>query len=248
LTDSSSDRFAAVETILFDYGNTLIEFGPRQLGVAVDAIERWLSALGSVDREQLEAVRARQLRAPYANEYRENDRRETCAELLREVVGVDPTPDRIEALMRLRCETFFECIEVDPSVPALLERLRDRYRLALVSNYPCGQCIRDSLDKVGMSGLFDTVVVSGDVGFCKPHPKPFETALQTLDAGPRSALYVGDNWLCDVQGAKRLGMRAVLVAQFAPYQRLEPAPGDHEPDARIAHLSELEALLPERPA
>ena len=248
MTELSSDRFAAVETILFDYGNTLIEFGPRQLGVAVDAIERWLSAFGPVDRDKLEAVREKQLRAPYSNEYRENDRRETCAELLREVAGVDPTPDRIHELMELRCNTFSECIEVDPSVLALLERLRSRYRLALVSNYPCGQCIRDSLDKVRMSRLFDTVVVSGDIGFCKPHPKPFETALQTLDAGPRNALYVGDNWLCDVQGAKRLGMRAVLVAQFAPYQRLEPAPDDHEPDARIAHLSELEALLPQRTA
>jgi putative hydrolase of the HAD superfamily len=235
--------FASLDAILFDYGNTLIEFGPRQLRLVHGAIERYLSDYGTVDREKLETVRDRQLSAPFLNGYRENDLAELCAELLRDVAGVDPTPAQTSALVRLRCESFHACVKVDPSVPALLERLRRRYRLAMVSNYPCGQCVRDSLDKLDMGRLFDVVVVSGDLGLCKPHPKPFETALQALDVEPHRALYVGDNWLCDVQGSKRLGMHSVLISQFVPYQQIEADPNDHQPDARVAHLDELEVLL-----
>lgn len=232
-----------IDAVLFDYGNTLVRFGTAELAALLDAVVCVLSGLGAVDRTRLHAVRDRQLSAPYLNGYRENDFATISAELLAEVAGVEVTPERVAAIIEARCAAFFAAVHADAAVRGVLEQLSRHRRLALVSNYPCGRCIRDTLDNVGLAPFFHTVVVSGDVGWCKPHPIPFQAALGALGVAPERAVYVGDNWLADVQGAKRLGMRAVLTEQFAPYQHIARESGDHEPDARIATLSELTALL-----
>ena len=128
-------------------------------------------------------------------------------------------------------------------MPGVLARLGARYRLALVSNYPCAASIRDSLARLDLARCFEAVVVSAEVGRVKPHPAPFEAALAVLELAPADCLFVGDNWLGDVQGAKRLGMRAVHLVQYDTHERFEPAPGDHPADATLAHLEELPALL-----
>ena len=87
------------------------------------------------------------------------------------------------------------------------------------------------------------MVVSGDVGYVKPHPRPFETAIKMLDLPPNEIVFVGDNWLADIQGAKRAGMQAIWSRQFATPEKFEPKPGDIEPNAQIDHLTELETLL-----
>jgi putative hydrolase of the HAD superfamily len=233
-----------VDAVLFDYGNTLVRFGPAELTALLDAVVRVLSGLGSVDPERLRAVRDRQLSAPYLNGFRESDFETLSAELLTEVAGVEPTRERIDAVVAARCEAFFDAVNAGDAVHDVLESLRRRRRLALVSNYPCGKCIRDTLNNVRLTRHFHAVVVSGEVGWCKPHPTPFRAALDALGVSAERAVYVGDNWLADVQGAKRLGMRAILTEEFTPYQHIAPEAQDFEPDARIATLRELVELLP----
>jgi putative hydrolase of the HAD superfamily len=96
---------------------------------------------------------------------------------------------------------------------------------------------------MGLSDLFEVIVVSGDVGYVKPHALPFETLLAGLDEKPENCVYIGDNWLADVQGAKRIGMSSIYISQHKSYEKFEPGPGDYEPDIRICHFSELAELL-----
>lgn len=233
----------SIDAVLFDYGNTLVRFGPLELTALLDAVVGVLSELGRVDPDRFRVVRDRQLSAPYLNGFREGDFETLSAELLTEVAGVEATSERIDAVVRARCRAFFDAVTADNAVYDVLDTLRKRRRLALVSNYPCGRCIRDTLDNVRLTSHFDAVVVSGDVGWCKPHPTPFRAALDALGVAPERALYVGDNWLADVQGAKRIGMHAILTEEFTPYQHIAREADDFEPDARIATLSELVALL-----
>ena len=62
--------------ILFDYGNTLIEFSRAQIGCVDEALAAMLERrFGPVDRTRLTATRDRDRLAPYAGdppEYREN--------------------------------------------------------------------------------------------------------------------------------------------------------------------------------
>ena len=198
---------------------------------------------GHCDAQKLKTVRDRQLVAPYQNDFVENDLAVLCHELIETLYEVTPEEAHVQQLMEVRYQSFVDVVAVESRVLELLERLRTRYRVALLSNYPCGRAIRDSLERTGLAPQFEAVVVSGDVGYVKPHPTPFEALLQALKLPAADCVYVGDNWLADIQGAKRLGMQAVHTTEYQPYERFNPEPGDHEPDARIGHLDELEALL-----
>ena len=77
----------------------------------------------------------------------------------------------------------------------------------------------------------------------KPHRRPFELLLEGLSLEASECIYVGDNWLADIQGAKGIGMGAILTTEHRPYWKIEPSEGDHPPDARITHLTQVEEVL-----
>lgn len=233
-----------VTAIGFDFGNTLIPFGPEQVTAQYATLVATLCDMfGDCDANRLKAVRDRQIVAPYSNGYRENHMPTICAELIQGIYGVDPDDRHVERLVQTRYRSFVDSVRLPAGLPSLLERLRRRYRLAVLSNYPCARSIRDSIDEIGITDMFVAIVVSGDVGYVKPHPKPFEAMLSQLEVPPSECVYVGDNWLADVQGAKRMGMGAILTTEHAPYEKFEPGEGDFEPDARVCALDGLVPLL-----
>lgn len=233
-----------LEAVIFDYGNTLIPFGPEQVEHERVELRRTLGEMyGDCDADALNAVRDRQLMAPYRSGLVENEISVICAELVEEIYGRSPTSSELDQLMETRYRLFLTLTSLPEGVRPLLEGVGQRYRLAVVSNYPCGRSIRDSIAAIGIGDLFETVVVSGDMGYVKPHPSPFEEVLSRLDLAPERCVYVGDNWLADIQGAKGIGMQAVYTTQYKPYESFPPTAGGHQPDATIGHLSELEDLL-----
>jgi len=233
-----------VKAIVFDLGNTLIEFGPRQIKYFNDAKEQaFLKMFGSCDLEHLTRIRDRQLAAPYRNGLKENDLRSIAVELIRELYNITPSEEQINIMFDVRYNTFLQVVKLPDNVLPLLNDLSGYYRLALVSNYPCGKCIRDALNKIGLADKFETIVVSGEVGYVKPHPLPFETMLKRLNLTAKQCIYVGDTWLDDIQGAKRIGMQAIHTTQYVPYKTLPPSEEDRQPDAVISHIEELRRLL-----
>jgi putative hydrolase of the HAD superfamily len=80
-------------------------------------------------------------------------------------------------------------------------------RLAVVSNG-----IRDLTAFVAHHQLaVDAVVDSRSHGRVKPHPTIFRTALDRLGVSADEAVMVGDSIEEDIEGARALGMRAILV-------------------------------------
>lgn len=92
-------------------------------------------------------------------------------------------------------------------LPVLEELRRAELRLGLVSNG-----IRDLHEFVVHHSLdVDVVVGSRAHGYVKPHPTIFQAALQQLGVEPAAAVMVGDSLEEDVEGARALGMRAILM-------------------------------------
>ncbi|MEM6533291.1 MAG: HAD family hydrolase [Myxococcota bacterium] len=82
--------------------------------------------------------------------------------------------------------------------------------LALVSNGSAtGQ--RQKLERAGLDGLFESVVISGDSGVAKPDARAFTLALDALQVAPEDTLFVGDDYHRDIVGARRVGMHALWV-------------------------------------
>jgi putative hydrolase of the HAD superfamily len=113
---------------------------------------------------------------------------------------------------------------------ALLESLRDRgLRLGLVSNAldPPWLLHRD-LEQLGVAGRLDVAVFSSEVGWRKPHPAIFESALEALGVEARHALFVGDRLYEDVGGASSLGMRTVQAVWFRADDQADGAEPDFQ--------------------
>ena len=92
-------------------------------------------------------------------------------------------------------------------LPVLEELRRAELRLGLVSNG-----IRDLKEFVVHHQLdVDAVIGSRAHGDVKPHPTIFRAALEQLGVAPAAAVMVGDSLEEDVEGARALGMRAILM-------------------------------------
>jgi HAD superfamily hydrolase (TIGR01549 family) len=93
--------------------------------------------------------------------------------------------------------------------PTLIRLRADTYSLGVISNAPAdtGRVV----DVLGISRYFDTVVISGAVGYSKPNPEIFRIALRDLEVNPAEALHVGDVYEADVVGARNAGVEGILI-------------------------------------
>ena len=99
----------------------------------------------------------------------------------------------------------FELFE--DALPVLEELRASALRIGLVSNG-----IRDLTEFVAHHRLdVDAIVDSRSHGRVKPHPTIFKAALELLGVAPAEAVMVGDSLEEDIEGARALGMRAILV-------------------------------------
>ena len=103
-----------------------------------------------------------------------------------------------------RHENFFLYEDTLPTLAALRGA---GLRIGLVSN---GQ--RDLEEFARHHGLdVDVCVGSASHGRVKPHRSIFDAALAALGARPDEAAMVGDSYADDIEGARALGIRAILL-------------------------------------
>lgn len=120
----------------------------------------------------------------------------------------------------------------DDVLPAL-EFLKSRgLGLGIISNWD--ERLRSMLRQLNLDRFFQTIVVSCEVGQCKPSAAIFRQAAQKLDMQPSEILHIGDSPALDVAGASAAGFRALLLSRS-----YGPAPG------RLKSLLELQLLVPQ---
>ena len=100
--------------------------------------------------------------------------------------------------------------EIYPRVDELLVELRRmNLTLGLISNWD--ERLPRLLTGLGLAPLFNAVVYSQEVGVEKPHRRIFTAALDRLGLPPTRVLHVGDRRRRDVEGARAVGMHALLL-------------------------------------
>ena len=93
--------------------------------------------------------------------------------------------------------------EVDTEVLGILQSCRKRAKLVLISN--ATSRLRSDLQRLGIAEDFDYIINSSEVGFAKPDPNIYFTALDTVESTPEQALFIDDN-AGHVSAATRLGI------------------------------------------
>jgi HAD superfamily hydrolase (TIGR01549 family) len=157
-------------------------------------------------------------------------------------LGFPPGQLPVEARDRLLATHMRElslAVECPSHHAPLLRELGQRYRLAVVSNFDYSPTCRTILDREGLAPHFETIVISDEVGWRKPKPIIFETALGRMGLRPADALFVGDRADIDVLGARAVGMSTAWINRDAT-----ALPDDIQPpDFEIRDLKELRAIL-----
>ena len=209
--------------ILFDWGDTLVRFP----GMTTDGAGH-MACLGRLYRELqddpdrpevLRGLTWRRFSDAYratATEHIERSRRtgreigfeQRFEDTLRRAgcVGVPPRA-LLERLADGLARELIAAARPMDHAEEVVTALAERFVLAAVSNYPAPAVVTDTLAHFGLARHFTAVVISGDLGWVKPHRRLFEAALDRLGLTPEGALFVGDDLCNDMKGAKAVGFR-----------------------------------------
>ena len=121
------------------------------------------------------------------------------------------TDAAVEKITRAHMRQLQQSFEVRPETLQVLDWAKSRYRTAMISNFAYAPALHESLDHFGIRSAFETVVVSAEVGWCKPHRIIFDHAFEKMGIRPAEALFVGDQLYIDVYGALNCGMHVAWL-------------------------------------
>lgn len=111
-------------------------------------------------------------------------------------------------------------------------------KLGIVTNGETHLQLRSIL-ALGLDRVVDTYLISEHEGCRKPDAEIFLSAAERLGVSCHDCAFVGDTPQTDMMGARQVGMQTI----WFPNGLTWPPSFDWQPDAQIAHLSELPALL-----
>ena len=103
---------------------------------------------------------------------------------------------------------YVDVFRLNRPVLELLQRLKPKYRLVLVSN--CDAVRFESIrKKFPEIGIFDGRVLSYELGVMKPDPGIYQEALRLAQADPSACVFI-DDMAENIAGAAALGIRGIL--------------------------------------
>ena len=153
------------------------------------------------------------------------------------------TDDAAEKITRAHMSQLQESFEVRPQTLQVLDWAKARYRTGMISNFAYAPALYESLDYFGIRSAFETVVVSAEVGWCKPHRAIFDHAFEKMAIRPAEALFIGDQLYVDVFGALNCGMHVAWI-ETERQDWLSPNPlPSCDPTYTVREISEIIEVL-----
>jgi len=220
----------SITTVLFDAGGTLVHLDYfflhkelRRAGIRVSRREvrrAEYAAKREIDRRALGTL----------HDTDETRRRPYFAALLDQLAVDASTADQL--LQRFDAAHTQDNLwrVMMPSTPQVLAELRNLgLTLGVVSN--ADGRIANILRQCGIEQFFDVVIDSHLVGVEKPDSRIFQLALEQARTQAESTIFVGDIYGIDVLGAKRVGIRPLLLDVLGCYDEVQCE--------KIRHLREL---------
>ncbi len=91
-------------------------------------------------------------------------------------------------------------------------------RVAVLSNITyCGEALENRLKETLPDYEFEFIIATSEYMYRKPNHRIFELALEKADLKPEEVWYVGDNYVCDVEGARGAGLFPVWYVGATEY-------------------------------
>jgi putative hydrolase of the HAD superfamily len=222
---------ATVRALLFDLDGTLFDRDASVRGLVINQHHRFGAALSHVAAETyVERVVA-------LDAHGHGDK--TVA--YQQVVTDFALPVSLAAALTADFWATYQsfCRGFPQVLPVLAELHQRGLKLAVVTNGSV-EIQEPVIQRLGIAGLLDTVVISEREGVRKPDREIFHRALRSLGVGADEAWYVGDHPAVDIEGASAAGLTAV-------WRRTAYWPAPHPRYRTIESLDDLLGLIPEAP-
>jgi putative hydrolase of the HAD superfamily len=149
-----------------------------------------------------------------------------------------------EKLIELAVQTHTQLIpqtyqlysDVDKFIAIINEK---NIPLALITN-GASEAQRSKLKKLKIENQFESIIISGEVGYAKPDPKIFDLAINKIKSSRKHTWHIGDNLLTDIKGAITAGINGVWInRKRKTFQNDSPV----KPDYIISNLLAFISLL-----
>ena len=241
-----------IRAIIFDLGHTVWDIRRDEAALVhayVEMRETLAQRLGRDDLPDAAALQrsVRDVLREYIGTYEDDDElsqpaTHTFVDQAFRTLGLElPQPILLEITGPLFATEIAGLVCSDGTCEAIAALEDDGYTIGCVTNTLAGApAIREMLRRFDIERHLQSVVVSAEEGWRKPHPSLFEKALGELGVAPEEAVFVGDSPVHDIAGAQAVGMRAVLTQQYVarPFEPFGVAP-----DAVIGHVRELAQVI-----
>lgn len=220
--------------------------GLHRQGIMVEA-ESFLPIYRETSRRFMEAAR---------REGRETHNRFWISTALRQVGHeIASDDDRITQVVEAYFSAFRDHATLLPMTLEMLARLKERYRLGLLSNFTHAPAVHQILSHLGLDVFFDVPLVSGTLGYRKPHDHVFQELIKQFGVPRDQIAFVGDDVHADIHGAQQAGLTPIQTTYASVHKAslstdMPVRPGDN-PDPpmwkRIAPLivSSTQATSPQ---
>jgi len=160
-------------------------------------------------------------------------------EILLKDFGVPKSPAVIMSLEKVRNHHYSAIFKLYEGTISVLQVLREKYGLALVSN--CAVGLSDVLKALGLESFFECIILSYEIGVRKPDRRIYLKALQELELEPNECIFVADE-ISDLEGARQVGLKTLLVRQGS-HTTHEAKDLNFKPDFECNSISEITRFL-----
>jgi 2-haloalkanoic acid dehalogenase type II len=150
-----------------------------------------------------------------------------------DTIGLESSPLKYAEVF---CSETMDGIYIYPDAMKVMDVLGKKHRLTMITN-GASKWQREKIEKLGIGGYFDEIIVSGELGHHKPSPRIFQEMTQRTGVDPSEIIYVGNDYRKDIHGAKSAGWRTAWV------KRTDEVRDETVPEYTITELSELLDLI-----
>lgn len=200
-----------ISAVFFDFSGTLVS-SSFDIAACRNSVTRYLGSQGfEVTPEKYSSsVETCLADVKAARELQEETTYENFMRKVLSHLGIEASDSLIGKIEKIEFNNYYwKCF---PNSVAILDELSTKYRLGLISNAMTSSAI-DVLRDEHLLPYFEVIVLSRDVGFRKPHPAIFNSALKMLRVSAKESVFVGDNAGTDILGARRIGMSGVWISR-----------------------------------
>lgn len=219
-------KFKHIKAIFFDVGDTLYSSEdmekeyPRQL----------VKLLAKT--KHIEESEAKQLLKETTEKLKETEKHVTKIRAMKEL-GFTRAQAH-EAICKVNPSEF---LTKNPELDELILRLSKKYKLGIISNFKRAHML-DIFSALGLSEKQLSLMITEDIlQEIKPHPEPFQKAVELSGYAADECLYVADSPTKDIRPAKEVGMMTILVKANTEPENLKFA------DGNIKNIKELASLI-----